>query len=73
MREQFMVYDAVKAQQFAQRLLELGVYVIGFFYPVVPNGQARIRTQISAAHEPEHLQVAVKAFRQAGRELGLIA
>ena len=68
-----MVYDAVKAQQFAQRLLELGVYVIGFFYPVVPNGQARIRTQISAAHEPEHLQVAVKAFRQAGRELGLIA
>ena len=73
MREQFMVYDAVKPQQFAQRLLELGVYVIGFFYPVVPNGQARIRTQISAAHEPEHLQVAVKAFRQAGRELGLIA
>ena len=68
-----MAYDAVKAQQFAQRLLELGVYVIGFFYPVVPNGQARIRTQISAAHEPEHLQVAVKAFRQAGRELGLIA
>jgi glycine C-acetyltransferase len=67
-----MLYDAVKAQQFAQRLLELGVYAIGFFYPVVPNGQARIRTQLSAAHEPEHLERAVSAFRQAGRELGLI-
>jgi glycine C-acetyltransferase len=67
-----MVYDAVKAQQFAQRLLELGVYVIGFFYPVVPNGQARIRTQLSAAHDPVHLEAAVKAFRQAGRELSLI-
>jgi glycine C-acetyltransferase len=67
-----MVYDAVKAQQFAQRLLELGVYAIGFFYPVVPQGQARIRTQLSAAHQPEHLQAAVQAFRQAGRELDLV-
>jgi len=67
-----MVYDAVKAQQLAQRLLELGVYAIGFFYPVVPHGQARIRTQISAVHEPEHLGRAVEVFRQAGRELGLL-
>jgi glycine C-acetyltransferase len=67
-----MVYDAVKAQQLAQRLLELGVYAIGFFYPVVPNGQARIRTQISAVHEQEQLRTAVEVFRQAGRELGLL-
>jgi glycine C-acetyltransferase len=67
-----MVYDAVKAQQLAQRLLELGVYAIGFFYPVVPHGQARIRTQISAVHEPEQLRTAVEVFRQAGRELGLL-
>jgi glycine C-acetyltransferase len=68
-----MVYDAVKAQKLAQRLLELGVYAIGFFYPVVPHGQARIRTQISAVHEAEHLRTAVKVFRQAGRELGLVS
>jgi glycine C-acetyltransferase len=67
-----MVYDAVKAQKLAQRLLELGVYAIGFFYPVVPHGQARIRTQISAAHEQDHLRTAVEVFRQAGRELGLL-
>jgi glycine C-acetyltransferase len=67
-----MVYDAVKAQQLAQRLLELGVYAIGFFYPVVPHGQARIRTQISAVHEQEQLRTAVEVFRQAGRELGLL-
>ena len=67
-----MVYDAVKAQQLAQRLLELGVYAIGFFYPVVPHGQARIRTQISAVHEEEHLRTAVRVFREAGRELGLL-
>jgi len=67
-----MVYDAVKAQKLAQRLLELGVYAIGFFYPVVPHGQARIRTQISAVHEQDQLRTAVAVFRQAGLELGLL-
>ncbi|MHA6883490.1 glycine C-acetyltransferase [Ralstonia pseudosolanacearum] len=67
-----MVYDADKAQQFAQRLLELGVYVVGFFYPVVPKGQARIRVQMSAVHDEAALQAALDAFGQAGRELGLI-
>jgi glycine C-acetyltransferase len=67
-----MVYDAVKAQQLAARLLELGIYVVGFFYPVVPQGQARIRVQISAVHERAHLEKAVAAFTQAGRELGVI-
>ncbi len=67
-----MVYDAVKAQQLAARLLELGIYVVGFFFPVVPKGQARIRVQMSAVHERHHLEEAVKAFAQAGRELGLI-
>ncbi|MCW7538786.1 glycine C-acetyltransferase [Aquabacterium sp. A7-Y] len=67
-----MVYDAVKAQQLAARLLELGVYVVGFFFPVVPKGQARIRVQLSAVHEREHLDRALAAFAQAGRELGLI-
>jgi glycine C-acetyltransferase len=68
-----MVYDAVKAQQLAGRLLELGVYVVGFFFPVVPKGQARIRVQLSAAHQRPQLEAAVAAFTQAGRELGLIA
>ncbi|WP_374662443.1 glycine C-acetyltransferase [Inhella sp.] len=67
-----MVYDAVKAQQLSARLLELGVYAVGFFYPVVPQGQARIRTQLSAALDREHLEKALAAFTQAGRELGLI-
>ena len=67
-----MVYDAVKAQQLAARLLELGVYVVGFFFPVVPKGQARIRVQMSAVHDRHHLEVAVAAFAQAGRELGLV-
>ena len=67
-----MVYDAVKAQQLAARLLELGVYVVGFFYPVVPQGQARIRVQLSAAHDRAQLERAVAAFAQAGRELGLL-
>ena len=67
-----MVYDAVVAQKLAARLLELGVYVVGFFFPVVPRGQARIRVQMSAAHEREHLERAVTAFTQAGRELGLV-
>jgi len=67
-----MVYDAVVAQQLAARLLELGVYVVGFFFPVVPKGQARIRVQLSAAHTRADLERAVEAFRQAGKELGLI-
>ncbi len=68
-----MVGDAAQAQQLAARLLELGVYVVGFFFPVVPRGQARIRVQLSAAHEPAQLTRAVEAFAQAGRELGLLA
>jgi glycine C-acetyltransferase len=67
-----MVYDAVKAQQLSARLLELGVYAVGFFFPVVPKGQARIRVQMSAMHQREQLERAVAAFAQAGRELGLI-
>lgn len=67
-----MVYDAARAQQLAARLLELGVYVVGFFFPVVPKGQARIRVQMSAVHERHHLETAVTAFAQAGRELGLV-
>jgi glycine C-acetyltransferase len=67
-----MVYDAVVAQKLAARLLELGIYVVGFFFPVVPKGQARIRVQMSAVHERAHLETAVAAFTQAGRELGLI-
>lgn len=68
-----MVHDAVKAQQLSARLLELGVYAVGFFFPVVPVGQARIRVQMSAAHERHHLERAVAAFSQAGRELGLVS
>jgi glycine C-acetyltransferase len=68
-----MVHEAEKAQQLAARLLELGIYAVGFFFPVVPRGQARIRVQLSAVHEREHLDRAVAAFAQAGRELGLIA
>jgi glycine C-acetyltransferase len=68
-----MVHDAPKAQALAARLDELGVYVVGFFYPVVPHGQARIRVQLSAAHERAQLERAVAAFAQAGRELGLLA
>jgi glycine C-acetyltransferase len=67
-----MVYDAEKAQKLSQRLLELGVYVVGFFYPVVPRGQARIRVQVSALHEMSHLDKALQAFEQAGKELGII-
>jgi glycine C-acetyltransferase len=67
-----MVHDAVKAQQLAARLLDLGVYVVGFFFPVVPKGQARIRVQMSAVHERQHLEAAVAAFAKAGRELGLV-
>ena len=67
-----MLYDAVIAQQFAAKLLEEGIYVIGFFYPVVPKGLARIRVQISAAHTREHLDRAVAGFATVGRELGVI-
>ena len=67
-----MVMDAVLAQQLAARLLELGVYVVGFFFPVVPQGQARIRVQMSALHSRADLEFAVAAFTQAGRELNLI-
>lgn len=67
-----MLYDAVIAQQFAAKLLEEGVYVIGFFFPVVPKGQARIRVQLSAAHKREHLDKAIAAFTKVGKELGVI-
>src|SRR5690606_25590959 len=67
-----MLYDAVLAQQMAAKLLDEGVYVIGFFYPVVPKGQARIRVQISAAHTREHLDKAIEAFTKVGKELGVI-
>ncbi|QDH77639.1 glycine C-acetyltransferase [Echinicola soli] len=67
-----MLYDAVLSQQMAEKLLERGVYVIGFYYPVVPKGQARIRVQISAAHDRGHLDTAIKAFTEVGKELGVI-
>jgi glycine C-acetyltransferase len=67
-----MLYDAPLAQKFAQRLLEEGIYAIGFFFPVVPKGQARIRTQISAAHTREQLDHAIDAFTRIGRELGVL-
>jgi glycine C-acetyltransferase len=67
-----MLFDAALAQQFAHRLYELGVLVTGFFFPVVPMGQARVRVQMSAAHSREQLDKALAAFSQAGRELGLL-
>jgi glycine C-acetyltransferase len=67
-----MLYDAPLAQKFAERLLEEGIYAIGFFFPVVPQGQARIRTQMSAAHTREHLDRAIDAFIRIGRELGVL-
>lgn len=67
-----MLYDAKLAQEFAAKLLDEGIYVIGFFYPVVPKGQARIRVQLSAAHEKEHLDKALAAFEKVGKELGVI-
>ncbi|WP_026631286.1 glycine C-acetyltransferase [Dyadobacter alkalitolerans] len=67
-----MLYDAKLAQEFASKLLEEGIYVIGFFYPVVPQGKARIRVQISAGHEQEHLEKAVAAFTKVGKGLGVI-
>lgn len=67
-----MLYDAVLSQQMAAKLLEEGIYVIGFYYPVVPKGQARIRVQISAAHDQHHLDKAITAFVKVGKELGVI-
>ncbi|HXF77903.1 MAG TPA: glycine C-acetyltransferase [Usitatibacter sp.] len=67
-----MLGDAALAQEMANRLLEEGIYVVGFSFPVVPKGQARIRTQMSAAHEPEHIDRAVAAFAKVGKELGVI-
>jgi glycine C-acetyltransferase len=67
-----MLYDAALSQQFADKLLQEGVYAIGFFYPVVAKGQARIRTQISAAHSKADLDKAIAAFTKIGKELGVI-
>ena len=67
-----MLYDAELSQRFANRLLEEGIYVIGFFYPVVPKGLARIRVQLSAAHSSAHIEKAISAFTKVGRELGVI-
>jgi glycine C-acetyltransferase len=67
-----MLYDAVLAQTMAARLLEEGIYVIGFFFPVVAKGQARIRVQLSAAHEQAHLDKAIAAFTKIGKELGVL-
>ena len=67
-----MLYDAVLSQNFAAKLLEEGIYVIGFFFPVVAKGQARIRVQLSAAHEQKHLDKAIEAFTKVGKELGVL-
>ncbi len=67
-----MLYDSVLAAKFADALLQEGVYVIGFFFPVVPKGQARIRVQISAAHEQQHLDTAIAAFKKIGSELAVL-
>ena len=67
-----MLYDAKLSQEFAAKLLKENIYVIGFYYPVVPKGQARIRVQLSAGHEKEHLDKALKAFEKIGKELGVI-
>lgn len=67
-----MLYDAKLSQDMAAKLLDEGIYVIGFYYPVVPDGEARIRVQLSAAHEREHLDQAIEAFTKVGKELGVI-
>lgn len=67
-----MLYDAKLSQDFAAKLLEEGIYVTGFYYPVVPKGQARIRVQVSAAHEMEHLDKCIAAFTKVGKEMGVI-
>ena len=67
-----MLYDAKLSQEFAARMAGEGIFVTGFYYPVVPKGQARIRVQLSAAHKKEHLDKAVEAFIKVGKELGVI-
>jgi glycine C-acetyltransferase len=67
-----MLYEAPIAQKFASDLLEEGIYAIGFFFPVVAKGQARIRTQVSAAHSREHLDRAIAAFTRVGKKLGVV-
>lgn len=67
-----MLYDAKLSQQMADMLLQEGIYVIGFFFPVVPKGKARIRVQLSAAHTREHLDKAIMAFIKIGKKLGVI-
>jgi len=67
-----MLYDAKLSQDFANALLEEGIYVIGFFFPVVPKEQARIRVQISAGHDTEHIEKAIKAFTKVGKQLNVI-
>jgi glycine C-acetyltransferase len=68
-----MLYDAKLSQIMADKLLEKGIYVIGFFFPVVPKEKARIRVQISAGHEQHHLDKAIKAFKEVGEEMGVIS
>jgi glycine C-acetyltransferase len=67
-----MLYDAKLSQVMADKLLEKGIYVIGFFYPVVPKGKARIRVQLSAAHTKAHLDKAIEAFTEVGKELKIV-
>ena len=67
-----MLYDAKLSQEMAAQLLEEGIYVIGFYYPVVPKEQARIRVQLSAGHEREHLDKAIAAFTKVGKKLGVL-
>jgi glycine C-acetyltransferase len=66
-----MLYEAKLSQDFAARLLDKGIYVIGFYYPVVPQGKARIRVQLSASHTKDHLDKAIRAFTEVGKELGV--
>ena len=68
-----MLYDAFLSQRMAEELLKKGIYVIGFYFPVVPKGEARIRVQISAGHEREHLDRAIEAFTEVGKDLGVIS
>jgi glycine C-acetyltransferase len=67
-----MLYDAKLSQVMAEELLKKGIYVIGFFYPVVPRDKARIRVQLSAAHSKEHIDIAIKAFTEVGKLLKII-
>jgi glycine C-acetyltransferase len=73
MFSRFAPEDAPLAQRFARTLLDEGIYVKGFFFPVVPRGQSRIRVQLSAAHEPAHIERAVAAFTKVGHELGVLS